>query len=222
MNCFYIRPFLALLFTALAFPTVSWASAVSDCNSQDMEKIVRGCSILIRKNSKDLIALNNRAFAYAALGKGDLAMIDVNKLIQLQPKNVVAHHLRGSLYGEKGDYAKAVESFSEVIRLEPGKWPIAYNNRAQALSGLGDLKSALADLNVAIKIEPTNWYHFLERGKVHEQSGSYDLAVADFTKAISLDPKEASSYKARGNCLAKMGRHEEAKADLAQYEKLKN
>lgn len=55
---------------------------------------------------------------------------------------------QGKAYLESGEYELAAEAFTEVIRLDPEN-AIAYNNRGNAYSKLGDRKNARADYEKA-------------------------------------------------------------------------
>jgi tetratricopeptide (TPR) repeat protein len=71
--------------------------------------------------------------------------------IRLDPKEATAYNNRGSCYGAKGAYDKAIADFSEAIRLDP-KYARAYSNRAQAYRALGDEAHAANDERAAQEV----------------------------------------------------------------------
>lgn len=54
----------------------------------------------------------------------------------------------------------------------------------------------------------------MNRGLVHEVSGSYDLAIEDYTRAISLNPNLWSAYFGRGNSYYEKGDYDQALEDF--------
>jgi tetratricopeptide (TPR) repeat protein len=72
---------------------------------------------------------------------------------------------------------------------------VAFNNR-------GDYDSAIADLNMAIQLEPRAIFYF-QRGLAYSGKGDDGNALADYTEALRLDPKLAEAYYNRGLIRAK-------------------
>jgi tetratricopeptide (TPR) repeat protein len=56
----------------------------------------------------------------------------------------------------------------------------------------GDLTGALADLDKAAEIDPTNFYAFWNRGAVYTSLWDFDRAEQDLTRALSLKPDKTS------------------------------
>jgi tetratricopeptide (TPR) repeat protein len=65
----------------------------------------------------------------------------------------VAFNNRGLSLYEKADHARAIEDFTEAIRLDP-KLARAYYNRALAHLERGDEDAALADREQALQLDP--------------------------------------------------------------------
>jgi len=99
---------------------------------------------------------------------------------------------------------------SERIRV------IAYTNRAVAYYHKGDLDSALADYNEAIRLDPTYERAYDDRGNVYRRKGDLDRALADYNEAIHLDPKYAAAYDNRGASYFERGDLERALVDVNQ------
>jgi tetratricopeptide (TPR) repeat protein len=67
-----------------------------------------------------------------------------------------------------------------------------YSDRGYLLMQKGALVPALADLNEAAEIDPTNFYAYWNRGAVYAAQNDLDKARADFNTALSLDPDATS------------------------------
>jgi tetratricopeptide (TPR) repeat protein len=68
---------------------------------------------------------------------------------------------------------------------------------AQAKVSKQDYQGALADLDQAIQILPTDFGLFVQRGEVKGAQGNFDSAIADFSQALSLNPGAAQAYAER-------------------------
>jgi tetratricopeptide (TPR) repeat protein len=70
--------------------------------------------------------------------------------------------------------------------------------RGKAYGQTGDLDRCLADIEEAVRLDPTNAFALSARGDVHLARKDYDHARADYTKAASLDPSNALIFIGRG------------------------
>src|SRR5262252_5140913 len=90
----------------------------SDClDSKDHDLRIRGCSAIIERNPKDVVAHSNRAEAYAFKGDIDRAISDYTKAIVLDPNYAPAYNGRGRAYVSKGDYVRAVDDVTRAGEL---------------------------------------------------------------------------------------------------------
>lgn len=78
----------------------------------------------------------------------------------------------------------------------------------------GDLDSALADFDRAIKLDPQSAYAYYARGSALSELGRLDEAIADFDRAIEIDPKFALAYANRGMARLRHGQDYLAKNDF--------
>ena len=88
------------------------------------------------------------------------------------------------LYDAK-DYKEAVETYSEVIRLNP-KHYVAYNNRGNTYKRLNQYDKALADYSQAIYINPKYAEAYYNRGWIYQARNNEYKAQADFASAKEL------------------------------------
>src|SRR5215510_7546957 len=111
MNLFtLIIPFLALLVAGRA------ALANPDCHiSENPNRSVRACTLLIEQNSRHSHAYNSRGDAYLALGEIDRAIADYSKQIALNPRHGYAYNGRGNANLAKGNIEAASDDFGEQI-----------------------------------------------------------------------------------------------------------
>jgi tetratricopeptide (TPR) repeat protein len=92
----------------------------------------------------------------------------------------------------------------------------AYNNRGKAWNQKGDNDRAIADLDEAIRLDPTEALYYSNRGIAWRAKGDPDRAIADYTESIKLDPNYALAYNNRGIAWRLKGDYERAIADYSE------
>jgi formylglycine-generating enzyme required for sulfatase activity len=105
---------------------------------------------------------------------------------------VIAYVERGNAYYNKQDYGRAIENFSEAIKLDP-KYFQAYNYRGKTYSSRGENNYAITDFSQAIQLNPVYVDAYNNRGLAYKAVGRKAEAIADFRKAQSIDPSDQTS-----------------------------
>jgi tetratricopeptide (TPR) repeat protein len=105
---------------------------------------------------------------------------------------VIAYVERGNAYYNKQDYGRAIENFSEAIKLDP-KYFQAYNYRGKTYSSRGENNYAITDFSQAIQLNPVYVDAYNNRGLAYKAVGRKAEAIADFRKAQSIDPSDQIS-----------------------------
>ena len=134
----------------------------------------------------------------------------------------------GYAYDKAGERSKAIDDYTEAIRLIPPHnaryWLLrhvdAFINRALAHQANGDYEKAVADFAEAIGLNAKDPEPYYGRASAYEKMGKYSKAIDDLTEAIRLEPKYGKAYSARGYVYLKIGDQRKAKADAAQVKKL--
>lgn len=107
----------------------------------------------IRLDPKNASAYNTRGGIYRERKEYDKALADANTAIQLQPDHYFAYNLRGNVYCfEKNDMQKAIQDFTEAIRLDPKHGGLR-KNRSFAYRKIGDTAKAAEDEAQAEKLD---------------------------------------------------------------------
>lgn len=152
---------------------------------------------------------------------GDMkgALLELNRAIELNPKDEVAYTRRGVVNFELGSYSQAINDFNKVIELSPESF-FAYHNRAALKVKLGDLKGAIADYDMAIKLNPKSSEEYYQRGETRFNLKEFDKAIADFDYAIKLNPKSDKYWAIRASTWYNMKNFEAALKDFDEAVKI--
>jgi tetratricopeptide (TPR) repeat protein len=117
---------------------------------------------------------------------------------QTSQTRVAAFISRGSVHLSRRDYDRAIDDYSEAIRLDP-KYAIGFNNRGLAYLRKGKLDRAIEDYDEAIRLNPAYALALANRATARRIKGRIDLAIEDSDKAIGLNRRLAAAFFARAD-----------------------
>jgi tetratricopeptide (TPR) repeat protein len=137
-----------------------------------------------------------RAECYRKTGETDKAITDIEKYLDLYPGNKSALSLAGKVEVASGDNLKALQYFSENLKLNPGDAD-CYIDRANSYFNSKSWNLAANDFSMSLDLKPDNPDIWLSKGIALLNSGKSDDACHDFRKAMSLGNKKASEYISR-------------------------
>ena len=112
---------------------------------------------------------------------------------------------------------EANSQFGPAMRPDPESRP---NGRGDASEQRLRNEKAVADCTEAIRSEPHEGLHYLERGNALAELDRHEEALADYDRAIGLDPGNAAAYLGRCHARADLGRHDEAIKDFEEAVRL--
>jgi len=100
----------------------------------------------------------------------------------------------------------SIALWTHVITWNPQS-DLAYNSRGEAYSQKGENAKALADFNMAIKIDPQHTEAYNNRGVVYSVLGQKAKAISDFSKALQLDAAFEEVYLNMGVVHSDLGNY---------------
>jgi tetratricopeptide (TPR) repeat protein len=163
--------------------------AASQCQSDDTDKRLVGCTAIIN-----------------ARGKGySVALAD-------------AFDGRCRSYNNLGQYTRAVDDCKAAIGLN-ARHAYAYNNLAETLIGLGDIQGGLRAYTKSIEVKPTFIYSYLGRADTYVRLGDKESAKRDLDKALALDPRSQQAKDAIASLAIETPNLKEARVFLRDVQK---
>jgi len=109
----------------------------------------------------------------------------------------IAFRKRATAYFYKPDFDRAIQDYSEVIKLNPGD-ATAFDNRCWTRATVGLLREALADCDQSLRLRPNYESTLSTRGFVYLRSDELDKAIADYSASLNINPKNPYSLFGRG------------------------
>lgn len=140
------------------------------------------------------------------------AVVQLDRELEAAPQNAGLWFQRAALLGEERLMRDALDSLSRAIALDPF-CGIYYRWRGHRHLNLAEIPEASADLTVASRLIPENWYVWYHLGLCNLILGNYDLAEKAYAQCANI-PTTLSLRAALLNwqwiTLMRQGRREEA------------
>lgn len=125
------------------------------------------------------------------------------------------HVMKGHLDESQGNYAKALDSYSKALELEP-KNASALLSMARLYERQNEKDKAIEFYQKAAAIAPNDAAIFADLGSLQARSGNLTAGRAELQKAVNLDPKSTSYRSALAGVLLDSGNSEAAMTELHQ------
>ena len=142
----------------------------------------------------------------------DAATTTLSKSNSIGPEVYV---MTGQLNESKGEYAKALDSYSKALEADP-KSISAMLSMARLYDRQNESEKSISFYNKAIEIAPNSGASYAELGAVYVKAGNLNAAKDQLQKAVNLEPKNANHRSAMAGVLLDMGNTEGALSELTQ------
>ncbi|PID58434.1 MAG: hypothetical protein CR986_07825 [Ignavibacteriae bacterium] len=113
------------------------------------------------------------------------------------------------------DFEKSLNLFTLITDLQPDSHG-AWNNKGNALDGLGRQEEAIAAYDKALEIKPDSHEAWYNKGDALDALGRQEAAIAAYDKALEIKPDDHEAWDNKGTALFQLGRQEAA---IAAYDK---
>ena len=179
---------------------------------------IADCDKAIQLQPNHINAYLNRGLALYRKGQESAAVRDFTHVLEQRPYDVRARYNRGLALSVLGHHQQAIADFNQALRHASGADDVTmaniYNDRGLTQLQQGNLKGAIADLSVSIRLNATLPQTYYNRACAYHQQGEFGDALHDFTAALQLDSRFAQAYFNRGMLYRQLGHHEQAIADF--------
>ena len=128
-----------------------------------------------------------------------------------------AHIKIGFCYGKLDNHTKAIEAYTQAIRISPEDASIYYN-LGTAYNSLSLYKDAIRTYTQAIRINPEYTNAYINLGFAYAQLALHEDGIENYKKAIRIDPNNAKPHFGLGSSYFKIGDKSSA---LDEYKILK-
>lgn len=169
---------------------------------------------ILKKDKTNADAWHLLGVLFYQMGEFDIAINNIHKAIEINPKMAAFYSNLGLAYHGKKMYDAAQTSYEKALALQPA-YPEALNNLANTLRERGHRGSKLfAQANVlyqrALSLRPAYPDALNNLAMLRISEGDYRAARELLEQALGYDPGFAKAYNNLGLVYRHLGLHEEA------------
>jgi len=140
----------------------------------------------------------NKGIALIERQELDQAILEFNKVIQLNPKNAYGYYNRAVVYGLKKQPQEAIADYNKIIEMYPNTAAKSYNNRGFIYySTYKNFDQAISDYKNAIRVNTKYTLAYMNLGILYTDKGDLDTGLESYAKIIELEPKNIVGYIGR-------------------------
>lgn len=129
-----------------------------------------------------------KTFIQAEHGMNQEALVNAEKLIQLQPEDADNWIIKGQILQALDRYQDAGAAFEKALKLNPSRTDV-WGMQASALAKSGQYNEALTTMNKGIELAPNAPENYYNRACIYSLKGEKISALADLKKAFSMNPE---------------------------------
>jgi predicted O-linked N-acetylglucosamine transferase (SPINDLY family) len=167
------------------------------------------CGYKMHTMSPQLQSMLQQAIQAFQGGNFDMADSILKRVLQVDPKNLLALNGLGLIKASEAKYTEAANFFGRAARISPNDASIQFN-LAKALTDSGNDKAAIAHHKKAVALTPKDPNAWLSYGIAVSNLGRYEDALVYFNKALSLNPNSAEAWSWKGATMHELKRFDEA------------
>ncbi len=165
------------------------------------------------------IAHNNLGSALLQDGQIDEAIVQFQKVQNIDPEDAAACYNLGNAFLQEGRMDEAITQFRQALKLNPNN-AIASYDLGNALLQEGQVDEAMVQFQEAQKRGVADAEAFFNLGNALLQAGRVDEAIAQYHEALKIDPGNASVHCNLGSALLREGRVDESVAEFQEALKI--
>lgn len=154
----------------------------------EFDKAIKDYTLAIDCDPEEIENYIRKAVCYKNLNKYDQFETECKKIITLDPENHIAYTYLGDVAVISADYDKAIEYYSEAIKIDSAYSP-AYAYRGSCYFALGNEKQAASDIIEAIDIDGNEEaFNFV----LKMSTVCFDVIFDEFNSRYEEEPQNAS------------------------------
>lgn len=159
----------------------------------------------------------NRGLALRNSNKNQEAIISFERAILIKPDYSLVFAEKCGTLRDLNDsklYKNAIEACNNAIKIN-GDWgesnpAIAYKYKAEVLTKLGKLSSAIDVYQKALEINADDAMSWYEQGKLQQKLSMYDKALASYSMAVQVKPKFSQALARQAEILNELKNYQAA------------
>ncbi len=206
---FVYLPSIGILMILAAF--LIWICGTKVIHQNTVKYVIVTMIILMLASAESLAARR-----YLADWKDTVSLS--MRMVKITPNAALPLNHLGIAYVEKGDTERAIECFTQSLKIKPDT--LIYNNLGVILTLKGQVDEAIKWYEKAIQFDSRNAEAYYNMANILLSQGKSDQAITGYEKALSINPRYIKAYINLAVVLTQAGRTDEAISRLEEASKM--
>lgn len=167
------------------------------------------CDMLLKKDPKNLLALQNASLACLNLGQYADALTYSDAVLKDYPKDKYARQVRISALENLREYDKVLELCDAILKDDPDDvWIL--NTAGLAAAELSQNTDALRYLELALSRDPRNVTALMNKALILGRTGMIHDSIECYDRVLLVDSSVKAAAAARAEAYVSLGMEDEA------------
>lgn len=156
-------------------------------------------------------------FVVSALNVGNWQNSETlfNNVLRFNSTSSLAYLNLGMHHRSNNNTSRAIQIYSQGIAQAPS--PELYSNRGKIYFDQGNYEQAMADFNIAVKMQPNYPDALANRAGIFGLQQNWEACFKDLDKALKLDDDNINALHNRGVAHYQQGNYQKAINDFSKY-----
>ena len=163
--------------------------------------------------------INIRRKLYLQLNQPDLAKVDYERILYIDPYFFPDYAEKANTAKESGNFQSAIEYYKRALKFDPTNKELLIN-RGWIYNELQEYDSAYSDYDILVKLYP-DYYNYFNRAYALDGLGRIEESIKDYTVSISYKDDYYISYNNRGYEYYQLKKYELAEKDYTKSIEIK-
>lgn len=161
---------------------------------EDTSELTKAADEAIKADPNNAALYVKRASLYHKLTQDSLAIVDLQKAIQLDSNKAEYHSFIGQILFDHKDVTGSAKYFQKALELNPGD-EISHLKLAHLFLFSGDYPKAFIEINNVLRANVYNAEAYFLKGMCYKNMKDTTHAISSFQTAVQTDTKYAEAYQ---------------------------
>ena len=222
----FYSPMIILALIAICFSfSLSAQTNYYDCidyyRDENYAQAIKCFSDYLKRNPKDVDALNMRAKCYGNVHDYSLAFADINEAMKCYNKKALSskdglYAQRGKFYADIENYNEALKDYATAYKINPKNTDVLFE-RANLFYNMENYAASDADWKQVLKIEKDNINAQIGLARNMIGRKQTDDAIKELNRLENIDPRNPYIFRYRSDAYADKGNYQKAIDDLIYW-----
>ena len=169
----------------------------------------------VQVTENNWLAHHNLGVALDLEGRGDDAIVHLQKALSIKPDSIDALNNLGIAFAQKGNYDQAMDYYNRALTIDANHVG-SHINLGKLFAEKGEVTEAISHYRQTLRIDPANENAHYDLAVLLRNQRKSDEAIFHFEKALTINPNLVDAHYNLGTLLMEQNKKKEGRLHIAQ------